>query len=115
VKYRRTPREKKKVSSSAPNRALETWPWYKVYRIKDPDSILAFINEGIVLGMDLAALIKRIKVKEGALPLHLRPDTLQGGSPSKDVGHQHWRQGLEVIQVLPDQRQAARRLGWARV
>jgi hypothetical protein len=35
-----------------------------------------FINEGIVQGMDLVAPIKRITVKDGELPLYLRPDTL---------------------------------------
>jgi hypothetical protein len=66
----------KKVSSSALNRALETWPWSDVYRNKDPDSILEFINKGIVHGMDQAAPLKRITVKDGTLPLYLRPDTL---------------------------------------
>jgi hypothetical protein len=63
----------KKVLTTALNRALETWPWSDIYWIKDPDAILAFINEGIVHGMDLATPIKRITVK--ALPLYLCPDT----------------------------------------
>jgi hypothetical protein len=35
-----------------------------------------FINKGIVHAMDLATPLKRITVKEGTLPLYLRPDTL---------------------------------------
>jgi hypothetical protein len=66
----------KKVSPPALLRALETWPWSDVYRIKDPDAIVEFINKGIVHGTDQAAPLKRIKVKKGTLPLYLNPDTL---------------------------------------
>jgi hypothetical protein len=57
-------------------RALESWPWSDVYQIRDPDKVLEFINRGILHGMDLAAPLKMITVKEGLLPLYLRPDTL---------------------------------------
>jgi hypothetical protein len=68
----------KKVTSSALNRLLESWhrDWYDMFRIEHPDAILTFINKGIVHGMDLVTLVKRITVKDGALPLYLRPDTL---------------------------------------
>jgi hypothetical protein len=56
--------------------ALEFWPWSDVYGIRDPDKVLDFITKGIVNGLDLAAPSKSIKVKEGLLPLYLRPDTL---------------------------------------
>jgi hypothetical protein len=65
-----------KKLSPALLRALETWHWSDVYRIRDPDAILEFINKGIVHGMDLAAPLKRITVEEGTLPLYLFPDTL---------------------------------------
>jgi hypothetical protein len=66
----------KKLSPPALLRALETWPWSNVYRIRDPDALLEFINKGIVHGMDQAAPLKRITVKEGTLSLYLRSDTL---------------------------------------
>jgi hypothetical protein len=66
----------KQLDPPALIRALETWPWADVYQIRDPDIVLAFINKGIVHGMDLAAPLKRITVKKGTLPLYLRPDTL---------------------------------------
>jgi hypothetical protein len=68
----------KKVTSSALNQALESWhrDWSDVFKIEHPDALLAFINKGIVHDMDLVALVKRITVKDGALPLYLRPNTL---------------------------------------
>jgi hypothetical protein len=57
-------------------RALDTWPWLDVYGIRDPDKGLDFITRGIVNGLDQAAPVKSITVKEGLLPLYLRPDTL---------------------------------------
>jgi hypothetical protein len=66
----------KQLDPPALLRALEAWLWAGVYQIRDPDIVLAFINKGIVHGMDLAAHLKRITVKEGTLPLYLRPDTL---------------------------------------
>jgi hypothetical protein len=57
-------------------RALDTWPWLDVYGIRDPDKVLDFITRGIVKGLDQAAPVKSIKVKEGLLPLYLRPDIL---------------------------------------
>jgi hypothetical protein len=48
-----------------------------VFKIKHPDDILTFINKGIVHGMDLVAPVKSITVKDGALLLYLRPDTLE--------------------------------------
>jgi hypothetical protein len=56
--------------------ALEFWPWSDVYGIRDPDKVLDFITKEIVNGLNLAAPSKSIKVKEGSLPLYLRPDTL---------------------------------------
>jgi hypothetical protein len=56
--------------------ALELWPWSDVYWIRDPDKVLDFITKGIVNSLDLAAPSKSIKVKEGSLPLYLRPNTL---------------------------------------
>jgi hypothetical protein len=66
------------VTTSALNRALVSWhrDWSDVFKIEHLDAILTFINEGIVHGMDLVAPIKRITVKDSALPLYLRPDTL---------------------------------------
>jgi hypothetical protein len=57
-------------------RALKAWHWSDVYRIRDPDAVLAFINVGIVNAMDVATPLKRITVKEGTLPLYLWSDTL---------------------------------------
>jgi hypothetical protein len=57
-------------------RALDSWPWSDVYKIRDPDKVLDFVSRGIVHGLHQAAPIKLIMVKEGLLPLHLRPDTL---------------------------------------
>jgi hypothetical protein len=57
-------------------RALDTWPWSVVYGIRDPDKVLDFITRGIVNGLDQVAPVKSITVKEGSLPLYLRPDTL---------------------------------------
>jgi hypothetical protein len=37
---------------------------------------LDFVTRGIVNGLDLAAPIKSITVKEGSLPLYLCPDTI---------------------------------------
>jgi hypothetical protein len=51
------------VSPPALLRALKSWPWSNVYRIKDPDAFLDFINNRIVHGMDPAAPLKRITVK----------------------------------------------------
>jgi hypothetical protein len=42
-----------------------------VYQIRDPDNVLEFMNKGMVHGMDLAARLKMITVKEGSLPLYL--------------------------------------------
>jgi hypothetical protein len=56
--------------------ALEAWPWSDVYGIRDLDKVLDFVTRGIVNGLDQAAPIKSIKVKEGLLLLYLRPDTL---------------------------------------
>jgi hypothetical protein len=68
----------KKVTAFALNRALESWhrDWSNVFKIEHLDDIFAFINEGIVQGMDLVAPVKRITVKNNALPLYLRHDTL---------------------------------------
>jgi hypothetical protein len=57
-------------------RALDSWPWSDVYKIRDPDKVLDFISRGIVHGLDQAAPMKSITVKEGLLPLFLWPDTL---------------------------------------
>jgi hypothetical protein len=57
-------------------RALDTWPRSDVYRIRDPDKVLDFVTRRIVNGLDQAAPKKTITVKEGSLPLYLRPDTL---------------------------------------
>jgi hypothetical protein len=70
------PRNFKKVMPPALLRALETWLWSDIYQIKDPNAVVEFIYKGIVHGMDQAAPLKRIRVKEGTLPLYLRPDTL---------------------------------------
>jgi hypothetical protein len=51
-------------------------PWSEVYQIRDPDKVLGFVSRGIVHGLDQAAPMKLITVKEGSLPLYLRPDTL---------------------------------------
>jgi hypothetical protein len=56
--------------------ALDSWPWSDVYQIRDPDKVVDFIIRGIAHGLDLAAPVKKITVKEGSLPLYLRPDTL---------------------------------------
>jgi hypothetical protein len=57
-------------------RALDTWPWSDVYGIRDPDKVLDFITRGIVDGLDQATPVKSITVREGSLPVYLRPDTL---------------------------------------
>jgi hypothetical protein len=57
-------------------RALNTWPWSDVYGIRDPDKVLDFVSRGIVKGLDRAAPVKSITVREESLPLYLRPDTL---------------------------------------
>jgi hypothetical protein len=54
--------------------ALEFCPWSDVYGSRDPDKVLDFITKGIVNSLDQAAPSKTIKVKEGLLPLYLRPD-----------------------------------------
>jgi hypothetical protein len=56
-------------------RALDTWPWSDVYKIRDPVKVLDFVTRGIVNGLDQAVPMKTITVKEGSLPLYLRPDT----------------------------------------
>jgi hypothetical protein len=56
--------------------ALEAWPWSDVYGIRDPDKVLDFVTRGIVNGLDQAAPVKSITVREGSLPVYLRPDTL---------------------------------------
>jgi hypothetical protein len=68
----------KMVTPSALNLALDSWhrDLSHVIKIKHSDNILSFINEGIVHGMELIAPVKRITVKDGALSLYLRPDTL---------------------------------------
>jgi hypothetical protein len=68
----------KKVTTSALNQALESWhrDWSNMLQIEHPDAILAFINERIVYGMDLVSPVKRITVKDSALPPYLWPDTL---------------------------------------
>jgi hypothetical protein len=57
-------------------RALDSWPWSDVYKIRDPDKVLDFVSRGIVHVLDQAATMKSITVKERSLPLYLRPDTL---------------------------------------
>jgi hypothetical protein len=66
----------KQLNPPALLRALEAWHWSNVYPLRDSDAVLAFINEGIVHAMDVAAPLKRITVKDGTFPLYLRPDTL---------------------------------------
>jgi hypothetical protein len=66
----------KALETQALLRALEAWPWSDVYGIRDPDKVLDFVTKGIVNGLDQAAPIKSIKVKEGLLPLYLHHDTL---------------------------------------
>jgi hypothetical protein len=61
----------KQLDRPALLRALKSWPWSDVYLIRDQDNVLEFINKGIVHGMDLAAPLKMITVKEGSLPLYL--------------------------------------------
>jgi hypothetical protein len=56
--------------------ALETWLWSDVYGIRDPEKVLDFVKRGIVNGLDQAAPIKSIVVKEGSLSLYLCPDTI---------------------------------------
>jgi hypothetical protein len=56
--------------------ALDAWPWADIYGIRDPDKVLDFITRGIVNGLDQAAPVKSITVREGSLPVYLRPDTL---------------------------------------
>jgi hypothetical protein len=69
-------------------RVLDTWPWSDVYKI--------FVARGIVNGLDQAAPMKTITVKEGSLPLHLRSDTLnliaRGTSPP-GTGSPRWSGG----------------------
>jgi hypothetical protein len=55
---------------------LDAWTWADVYGIRDPDKVLNFITRGIVQGLDQAAPVKTITVREGSLPVYLRPDTL---------------------------------------
>jgi hypothetical protein len=57
-------------------RALDNCPWSDVYGIMYPDKVLDFFTRGIVDGLDQVAPVKSITVKEGLLPLYLRPDTL---------------------------------------
>jgi hypothetical protein len=57
-------------------RSLSILLWSDVYRIRDPDKVLDFITRGIVNGLDQAAPVQSITVKEGLLSLYLRPDTL---------------------------------------
>jgi hypothetical protein len=57
-------------------RALDSWPWSDMFQIRDSDKVLDFVTRGIVHGLDQAAPTKAITVKEGSLPLYLRPDTL---------------------------------------
>jgi hypothetical protein len=56
--------------------ALDTWQWSYVCGIKNPDKVLDFITRGIANGLDQAPPVKSITVKEGLLPLSLRPDTI---------------------------------------
>jgi hypothetical protein len=46
-----------------------------------------FINRGIVHGLDLAAPLKTITVKEGLLLLYLWPDTLALMAKRDSLGH----------------------------
>jgi hypothetical protein len=55
--------------------ALDACPWSNVYGIRDPDKVLDFITRGIVNGLDQADPVKSIALREGSLPLYLRPDT----------------------------------------
>jgi hypothetical protein len=56
--------------------ALDAWPLADVYGIRDPDKILDFVTRGIVNRLDQAAPVKSITIREGSLPIYLRPDTL---------------------------------------
>jgi endonuclease/exonuclease/phosphatase family metal-dependent hydrolase len=62
--------------------ALGAWPWTDVYGIRDPDKVLDFVTRGIVNGLDRAAPVKSITVREGSLPLlasrHACPDGKEG-------------------------------------
>jgi hypothetical protein len=58
-----------------------------VYGIRDPDKVLDFITRGIVNGLDQAAPVKSIKVKEGSLSLYLCPDTLAMMAKKDALGH----------------------------
>jgi hypothetical protein len=57
-------------------RAFDLWPWSDMFQIRDKDKVLHFVTRGIVHGLDQAAPTKAITIKEGLLPLYLRPDTL---------------------------------------
>jgi hypothetical protein len=65
--------------------ALDSWPWSDLYKIRGPDKVLDFISRGIVHSLDQAAPMKSITVKEGLLPLYLRPDTLALMANSQSV------------------------------
>jgi hypothetical protein len=71
-------------------RALDAWPWSDVYGIRDPDKVLDFITRGIVNGLDQAAPVKSITVREGSLPLYLRPDTLALMAKRDSLGRGPW-------------------------
>jgi hypothetical protein len=45
--------------------ALDAWPWADVYEIRGPDKVLDFVTRGIVNGLDQAAPVKSITVREG--------------------------------------------------
>jgi hypothetical protein len=50
--------------------ALDSWPWSDIYQIKDLEKVLDFVSRGIVHGLDQAAPMKLIMIKEGSLPLY---------------------------------------------
>jgi hypothetical protein len=93
-------------------RELDACPWSDVCGIRDPDKVLDFITRGIVNGLDQAAPVKSITVREGSLPVYLRPDTLAlmakrdslGRGPSSErpgTGSPRWSGGTRRPPAWP--------------
>jgi hypothetical protein len=70
--------------------ALDAWLWADVYWIRDPDKVLDFITRGIVNGLSQAAPLKSITVREGSLPVYLRPNTLALMAKNDFLGRCPW-------------------------
>jgi hypothetical protein len=109
------PRNFKGLERPALLQALDAWPWADVYGIRDPDKVLDFVTMGIVNGLDQAAPVKSITVREGLLPIYLRPNTLALMAKRDSLGRPRYKAVRNRVTGMVRRDQEASKLAKLRV